>query len=159
MDLNGDHRDRSGGDAPQRAEHRTERDRTALETAWRADSETCAHPPFKIESAGIMHEQPLEDVLASADVCAPQPTCLAEMRTRSLEQFCAFAEEPFPAVATNAPTIGVDRIAVCFFGIRWEINCDAESAAQESAARRSCSSRFVSPVAPESSASTCATDC
>ena len=61
-----------------------------------------------------MHEQPLEDVLVPPDVCAPQPTGLVKMRTRSLEQFSAFAEKPFPAVAADAPSIRVDRVALRF---------------------------------------------
>jgi hypothetical protein len=53
------------------------------------------HPQSEIEAAGV-HEQPLEHVLMSAYVRAPQPTGLIEMRTRSLEQFASHTKEAFP---------------------------------------------------------------
>src|SRR4051812_34948937 len=87
--------DRRVHDAPQRAEHSVKRGHMTLETARRADAEERPHPEPEIERAGV-HEQPLEYVLVSAHVRAPQPTGLIEMRARSLEQFASFPKEAFP---------------------------------------------------------------
>lgn len=87
---------------------------TRPKTARRADAEERPHPETEIERAG-MNEQSFEHVLMPAHVRAPQPTRLAEMGTRSLEQFAASAasaEEPFSAVAADAPAIRLDRVPV-----------------------------------------------
>jgi hypothetical protein len=58
-----------------------------------------------------MNEQSFEHVRVAADVRAPEPARLVEMRTRSLEQFATSAAKPLAAVAADAPSIGVDRVA------------------------------------------------
>ena len=47
----------------------------------------------------------------AADMHAPEPTGLVEVRTRSLEQFPAFPEEAFPVIAADATAIRIDRVA------------------------------------------------
>ena len=56
-----------------------------------------------------MNEQSFEHVLVSAHVRPPKSTGLVEMRTRSLEQFRTSAEEAFPTIPADAPSIRVDR--------------------------------------------------
>ena len=82
----------------------------ALEGTWRADTEERPHPEAEIERAGV-NEQTLQHVLVAAHVRSPKPARFVEMRRRSLEQFPAFPEKSFSAVATNATSIGVDRVA------------------------------------------------
>jgi hypothetical protein len=60
----------------------------------------------EIESAG-MNKQSFEHVLVPAHVRSPEPARLVEMRTGSLEQFAASAEEPLAAVAADAPSIRI----------------------------------------------------
>jgi hypothetical protein len=57
-----------------------------------------------------MNQQSFEHILVPTHVRAPEPTRFVEMRTRSLEQFAASAEEPLAAVAADAPSIRIDRV-------------------------------------------------
>jgi hypothetical protein len=98
---------------PHHIEQQADRCQTALEAARRADTEQRPHPEAKIEGAG-MNEQSFEHVLVSAHVRPPEPTCLVEMRTRSLEQFPASAEEAFTAIPVDASSIRVDRVSFGF---------------------------------------------
>src|SRR5262249_50666661 len=77
--------------------------------ARRADTEERPHPETEIERAG-MNQQSFEYVLVPAHARSPEPTRFVEMRTRSLEQFAAFAEEPLAAVAADVPSIRIDRV-------------------------------------------------
>jgi hypothetical protein len=100
---------------PRRTEQHADRCQTALEAARRADTEARPHPEAKIEGAG-MNEQSFEHVLVSARMRPPQPTGFVEMRTRSLEQFPASAEEAFSTIPANAPSIRVDCVSFGFLG-------------------------------------------
>ena len=113
MNLTRDQRDCIVREGPQRTEHRTERGQTALEASWRADAEERPHPEPEIEGAR-MHEQPLEHVLVSANVCAAETTGPVQMRTWPFEQFAALSKEAFPAVAADATSIRIDRVAFRF---------------------------------------------
>jgi hypothetical protein len=96
-------------DRPQRTGHDAERDQAALEAARRADAAERPHPETEIERAG-MNKQSFEHVLVPAHVRSPEPARLVEMRTRSLEQFAASAEEPLAAVSPDAASIRIDCV-------------------------------------------------
>ena len=96
-----------------RRDQRVERHTAALEAARRADTNQRSHPEAQIERAG-MDEQSFEHVLMPAHVGSSQPTGLVQMRTRSLEQFAASAEQSFSPSAADAPTIRVHRVAFRF---------------------------------------------
>jgi hypothetical protein len=90
--------DRLERESPQSIEDGDKRRQAALERARRADAEESPHPESKIEGAG-MHEQPLQHILSSTHMRAPQAAGLVKMSARSLEQFAVSPEEAFPAVA------------------------------------------------------------
>jgi hypothetical protein len=100
----------------------------ALEGARGPDTEQRPHPEAKIESTG-MNEQSFEHVLMPAHVRPPEPTGLGEMRTRSLEQFPASAEEAFSTIPVDPPSIRVDRISFGFLvrlnGLQPSLGCQS----------------------------------
>src|SRR6266550_4233082 len=99
---------------PERADQRKEGgcdcDQPPLEATRRADANQLAHEQAEIE-AGRVDQQPLANVLMSAEVHAAHPTRLVEMREGSLQALAAEPQQPLAARTANTTTIAIDRIA------------------------------------------------
>ena len=67
----------------------------ALETPRRPDARQLPHQQPEIEAADV-HEQPLQDVVVSAQMHPPHPPGLVEMRVGALEPLPALPQQPVP---------------------------------------------------------------
>jgi hypothetical protein len=79
-----------------------------LETAWRANPEGRPDQQPKIEAAR-MDQQPLEDIVVTAQMRAAHPARLIEMREGAFDILPASTHQAASPSATNPPTIAIHR--------------------------------------------------
>ena len=82
----------------------------ALEAPRGAHARQLAHEQPEIKPAGV-HEHALQDVGMAAQVHAAQSSGFVEVRIGAFEPFAALPQQPSPAGAPNASTIGIHRFA------------------------------------------------
>src|SRR4030095_9931441 len=95
---------------PDNDDDRENRRSAALKTARRADSDQVPHEQPEV-ARRRMHQQTLRDVRVASQMRASEPAGLVEMRVGPFEEFTTTTEQTPAARATNAPPIGIDRVA------------------------------------------------
>ena len=86
----------------------TNRGHAALQPARRADPDQMTHDEPEIE-ATRMNQEALQDVRVAAQMRAPHPARVVEMRKRAFDPFAALAHQAAAAAAPHPATIAIHR--------------------------------------------------